>query len=99
MKPGRPAAGTVQGAERDAHRPHRPGRRARLGGDLGQRQARLGRRAGDLVDQDGPGQAAAARGRHRPASATSSATITVSTGMPSARASSAARPKFSRSPV
>ena len=60
VKPGWPAAGTVQGRQGDAHRPDRSGRRAGLGGDLGQARPRLGRRAGDLVDEDRPGQAATA---------------------------------------
>jgi hypothetical protein len=48
------------GAQRHAHRGHRRGRGAGLGGDLGEAQPRLGRGAGDLVDEDRPGQAAPA---------------------------------------
>ena len=58
--PGLPAAGTVQGEKRHAHRGDRLGRRAGLGGDLGQVAPRLGGGAGDLVDQDRPGQPAPA---------------------------------------
>ena len=67
------------------------------GGDGGEVGAVLGQRAGDLVDEEGAGDAA------RPAavsgSATSSSTMTTRTLRPKARARSAARPKFSRSPV
>ena len=98
--PGRPTAGTVQA-------PSATPMRAEIAGGRSREHA-LPRRG------FGPAAAAAPailwtstvpampRRRSRGTvsrSATSSATTTISTGMPSARASSAARPKFSRSPV
>ena len=97
-KPGLPAAGTVQGVSATPIVPS-GGRVAGLGGDLGQARARLGRRAGDLVDEHRAGQAATAR-------------VLAAAGQrdvvghdhhldrnPFGSRDSAARPKLSRSPV
>ncbi len=53
------------GAERHAHRTERRGRAARDAGDFGERQAALGGRAGELVDEHGAGDAAAAVARDK----------------------------------
>ena len=99
-KPGPARRRHGAGAERDAHRAERPPPpRAPRARPRPARSPAAAAAPAILWTSTVPAMPRRRRAATVPRSATSSATMTTSTGMPSARASSAARPKFSRSPV
>ena len=99
VKPDFSAPGRGAAAQRHAHRAELRGRLARGGGDLRQRQPQGRGRARDLVHQHGAGDAPPTFARRVPAQRHVVGDDGDLHRDASARASSAARPKFNRSPV